>query len=74
MLLEDLWQHRNWTPSPKSPIPPTLDDKAQAEQCLRDNAELSKLEGQTSTQRLAQLLPSWVNVHYSRLARQIGEP
>ena len=38
MLLEDLWQHRNWTPSPKSPIPPTLDEKAQAEQCLRDNA------------------------------------
>ena len=36
------------------------------------NYQLSKLEeGQTSTQKLAQFLPSWVNVHYSRLARQV---
>ena len=31
----------------------------------------NKVEGQTSKQSLAQFLPSWVNVHYARLARQV---
>ena len=36
------------------------------------NYQLSKLEeGQTSAQRLAQFLPSWVNVNFARLARQV---
>ena len=56
---------------------PELQDTLSAlEACARthssvSNYQLSKLEGQTSTQRLAQCLPSWVNVHYSRLARQV---
>ena len=36
------------------------------------NYQLSRLEeGQTSAQRLAQFLPSWVNVNFARLARQV---